>query len=175
VEAALEGARKAGATVAKGAVGVIGDVVFNIEVGITNFAMQQLEDLRSRIQRQRLQADKVEKARNEAEFEQLVDRAYQKGFDSVEHSVRYNVKDRTLNFMDLAKRAYRAGILGSENVLRGLPKDLLDNIYIRLEPTIREHATKVTTVEVYHKWGEQRVRESIQNLLKLCIFRGSER
>ena len=163
-EAAFEGAKKVlgtSASVAKGTIGIVGDVVYNIEVGIANYAMEELSSLLQRIQRRRAEA---QIKRTKEQIDDLVDKAYEKAYASIENSVRFHLKQKNQSFLDIAKKAYRAGILGSENALRGLPKDLISDIYIDMEPNIREYATKVTTVEVYKKWGESRVKEEVSEL-----------
>jgi hypothetical protein len=59
-------------------------------------------------------------------------------------------------------------------VLRGLPKDLLDEVYNELEPAVREHAVKMTTVEIYDKWGETKVREQRASFYQLCSLYGAQ-
>ena len=90
----------------------------------------------------------------------IVDAAYQNAFDAIEGSVRYHIKQPRTTFLDVANRAYRAGLIGSEQILRQLPRDVEEAVYVELEPAIREHVNKVTTVETYKNWGELSTKTS---------------
>jgi len=160
-EAAFRGAKSVlgvSADAVKQGADMIAEIITDIEIGIVNTAMGELNDLMQRLSGRKMTKSSL----TQDDADRIVKTAYDKAWDAVERSVNAHARKRNVDIMEVARLAYRAGIVAAEKELKGVPRDIIFDVLHELEPAIREHATKITTVRVVETWDETRVRSNVE-------------